>query len=669
MIDENVSHEELKQQIANLTQEVERYAKAEKALKKNEERFRRLFEQSNDAVFIHRLGSILDVNQAACDLLGYSKEQLVGMPVNDLRPDSERPDVMEKIQYVSKGDSILFEADFLNSAGAMVPVEVSSSIVDYENETIQGIVRDITARKIAEKELRENEERYRILFDHAGFSMVLVDAETGERVMFNKWAYETLGYTAEEYKNLITEEIDALENREEVLNHFKEIIEKGSDIFETVHRTKDGSSRDILISAVPVLIDGRYFIHSIGIDITERKLGEEERVRMELRLKQAQKMEALGTMAGGFAHDFNNILTPMILHSELLLMDAPAGTPQRFSIDEILNSGKRARELVKRIMTFSRQRIHKRVNLRAGSIVKETLKLLRASLPSSIYIQQNIEAETSEVFADPTLIHQLLINLCNNAAYAMREKGGTICVDLKDVKTDLNGDLKSGGQGPEIYLKLTVSDTGYGMESDVLERIFEPYFTTKENGEVSGMGLSMVHGIVTSYEGKINVESTPGKGTTVELFIPAVVKERIPEADENILVPKGNERLFFLDDEVAVVNAVKPGLERLGYNVVAGTDSIKSIELLRKEIEKFDMILTDYTMPEMTGIAFAEEIKSIRHDIPVILCTGHGEIIDKGKAKQAGVLDIISKPVRLSEIAAVIRSAFDNKCSRENADG
>ncbi|MFC1891724.1 PAS domain S-box protein [Thermodesulfobacteriota bacterium] len=669
MIDENVSHEELKQQIANLTQEVERYAKAEKALKKNEERFRRLFEQSNDAVFIHRLGSILDVNQAACDLLGYSKEQLVGMPVNDLRPDSERPDVMEKIQYVSKGDSILFEADFLNSAGAMVPVEVSSSIVDYENETIQGIVRDITARKIAEKELRENEERYRILFDHAGFSMVLVDAETGERVMFNKWAYETLGYTAEEYKNLITEEIDALENREEVLNHFKEIIEKGSDIFETVHRTKDGSSRDILISAVPVLIDGRYFIHSIGIDITERKLGEEEKVRMELRLKQAQKMEALGTMAGGFAHDFNNILTPMILHSELLLMDAPAGTPQRFSIDEILNSGKRARELVKRIMTFSRQRIHKRVNLRAGSIVKETLKLLRASLPSSIYIQQNIEAETSEVFADPTLIHQLLINLCNNAAYAMREKGGTICVDLKDVKTDLNGDLKSGGQGPEIYLKLTVSDTGYGMESDVLERIFEPYFTTKENGEVSGMGLSMVHGIVTSYEGKINVESTPGKGTTVELFIPAVVKERIPEADENILVPKGNERLFFLDDEVAVVNAVKPGLERLGYNVVAGTDSIKSIELLRKEIEKFDMILTDYTMPEMTGIAFAEEIKSIRHDIPVILCTGHGEIIDKGKAKQAGVLDIISKPVRLSEIAAVIRSAFDNKCSRENADG
>jgi nitrogen-specific signal transduction histidine kinase/ActR/RegA family two-component response regulator len=389
-------------------------------------------------------------------------------------------------------------------------------------------------------------------------------------------------------------------------------------------------------------------------DVTETK-------KLETQLRQAHKIEAIGTLAGGIAHDFNNILTAIIGYTELTREDLPEGSRMQSNMQEVLKAGIRARDLIGHIMAFSRQDEGQRRPVQIGLIVKEVLKLLRASLPTTIDIRQDIKSQSDLISGDPTEIHQVLMNLSTNAGHAMREKGGVLEVRLVDEDLDAGAASQHPDLKPGPYLTLTVSDTGCGMDPEVMERIFEPYFTTKEVGEGTGMGLAVVYGIVESHGGAVTVDSTPGKGTTFQVFFPIIQTEEVEEVGIVEPLPTGRERVLFVDDEKALVDIGKQILERLGYEVAARTSSIEALEAFKAQPHRFDLVITDQTMPNMTGEDLAKELMRIRPDISVILCTGYSHMISEDKAKAMGIRGFIMKPILRRDIAYTIRRVLDQK--------
>ncbi len=395
-------------------------------------------------------------------------------------------------------------------------------------------------------------------------------------------------------------------------------------------------------------------------EIEERKKTEEKKGELEIQLLQAQKMEAIGTLAGGIAHDFNNILSPIIVHTEMVMMDIQDHNPMHSHLEQVMKAAMRARDLATQILTFSRQGKQEPKAMKISLVAKEAIKLLTSALPSTIEINYKFEAKADTVLADPTQIHQILMNLCTNAAHAMREKGGVLEVNLTDA------DIGSEALDQHIelipgrpYLKMTVKDTGHGMGPDVLGRIFEPYFTTKQIGEGTGMGLSVAHGIVKKHNGAISVTSQPGKGTIFHIFLPVIeggVKKEVETSED---LPKGDERILYIDDEKPMVDAVEPMLERLGYEVTARTSSIEALEAFRNKPFGFDIVITDQTMPNMTGAQLARELMQIRPDIPIILCTGFSELINEERARKMGIRAFVMKPIVMSKIAKTIREVLD----------
>jgi len=385
------------------------------------------------------------------------------------------------------------------------------------------------------------------------------------------------------------------------------------------------------------------------------------------QLRQAQKMEAIGTLTGGITHDFNNILAAIIGYTDLAIIDVPDGSKAKYNLLEAKKAAHRAKELVNQILTFSRQSEQKLIPVKISIIIKEALKLLRASLPTTIEIHEHIERDTGTIEADPTQVHQVLMNLCTNAGHAMREKGGILEVSLRNFDLGFrNSEIKEDEKhspmnltlGP--YLKLTVSDTGHGITPEVLERIFNPYFTTKEKGEGTGLGLSLVHGIVKGHGGTITVESEPEKGTTFHIFFP-----RIEEAEKGAdkvaekSLPNGQERILFIDDEFALVDIGKQMLENLGYKVTTKTDSLEALKLFQEQPREFDLVITDMTMPNMTGEKLAKELMRIRPDVPIILCTGFSEQITEDDAKELGIKEFAMKPLLMEDLAKTIRKVLN----------
>jgi CheY-like chemotaxis protein len=371
-------------------------------------------------------------------------------------------------------------------------------------------------------------------------------------------------------------------------------------------------------------------------------------------------MEAIGTLAGGIAHDLNNILYPIIGYTEMTMDDVPEDSVPRSNLEEVLKAANRAKGLVQQILAFSRQIEQERKPLKIQPIIKEALKLLRASLPSTIKITQNIDEDCASTLADTIQIHQVMMNLCTNAYQAMHDKGGVLEVALTEV------DIGSGNLDPDLvlnpgqYLRLTVSDTGHGMEHAVMERVFHPYFTTKGPGGGTGMGLAVVHGIVKGYGGDITVYSEREKGTTFHVYLPRIDTGTLePKTIFKDLVQKGNERILFVDDEAQIVRMVQQMLERLGYHVTARTSSVEALEAFRAQPDKFDLVITDLTMPNMTGTELTPKLVEIRPDIPIILCTGFSEVIAEEKAKAIGIREYLMKPVVQSEIAKSIRRVLD----------
>ena len=406
----------------------------------------------------------------------------------------------------------------------------------------------------------------------------------------------------------------------------------------------------------------RMIYERMKIEDTLRKSKSEEKYRsmMEAKLQQAKKMEAIGALAGGIAHDFNNVLYSIIGYTELTMDDVPEGSLAQKNLTEVLKGAMRAKDMVRQILAFSRKDDIQKKPVKIQPVVKEALKLLRSSIPATIEIRQSIDEDCGPVLAASTQIHQVVMNLATNAYQAMREKGGLLELTLMEEKIgsdDSNPDLHPGR-----YLKLTVSDTGHGMNSVVMKKIFDPYFSTKGPGEGTGMGLAVVHGIVKSHGGNITVYSKLGEGTTFHVYLPLIETRPVePKTVPAEPTPTGTEHILFVDDEEPIVRMMQQILERLGYQVTSRTSSVEALEAFKAKPDEYDLVITDMTMPNMTGVELAPRLREIRSDIPIIMCTGFSETIDEDKAKNMGILAYIMKPFLIDEIAKTIRKVFDEK--------
>ncbi len=387
-------------------------------------------------------------------------------------------------------------------------------------------------------------------------------------------------------------------------------------------------------------------------DLTSRK-------ELEEQLQQAQKMEAIGTLAGGIAHDFNNILGAIMGYTEMLAWDVPESEELQYKIQHILKASDRAKELVRQILSFSRQQDQGKKPVQVHLIVKEALKLLKASLPSTIEIRQQVTTRNSTVLANPTQIHQVLMNLCTNAHHAMRETGGVLTVKLfsQDIeeKSARQYNLDQGR-----YLVLVVTDTGHGMSLMTKERIFDPYFTTKKKGEGTGLGLAVIHGIVKAHAGAVVVESELGQGAAFSVFLPLTQDPVVKRVKRKAPLPTGHERILFVDDEPVLVEIGGQMLQHLGYVATCVADSTEALRIFKRTPEQFDLMITDMTMPGMTGDVLAREVLKVKPDVPIIMATGFSELMTEEKAKNTGIKGFLMKPLVVRDLAGTIRRVLDN---------
>ncbi len=385
-----------------------------------------------------------------------------------------------------------------------------------------------------------------------------------------------------------------------------------------------------------------------------------ERKNLERQLIQSRKMESLGTLAGGIAHEFNNILGIIIGNTEMAIDDVPEWNPAGENLKEIRTASLRARDIIRQIMSFSRktQTVRKPINL--SDVVHESLKLIRSTVPTNIDIQQKILANSEKILADPTEINQILINLCSNSVHAMAEDSGVLKLKLESVIYDDFSARQFDDLKPGKYVKLTWSDNGKGIEPEIIDQIFDPYFTTKEIDKGLGMGLAVVYGIMNKYEGGVTVNSETGLGTTIELMFPVTQEIALIERRKPGDLPSGTERILFIDDEASLVKLVKQILERLGYEVVGQTESREALEIFRKDPENFDMVISDVAIPEMPGDRLAREMIKIRPGIPIMLCTGHSDRLDESTAMDLGVKAFAMKPIRTAELAWKVRKVLDD---------
>ncbi|MEW6672967.1 MAG: ATP-binding protein [Thermodesulfobacteriota bacterium] len=493
-------------------------------------------------------------------------------------------------------------------------------------------------------------------------AVFVIDPTTRTIVQCNPAAERMFGFKMAE---LIGQSTEILHVNRQAYEEFAALgmptLEK-EGIFRGAYRMKkkNGSILDTehTVSTIDESYGWRGGVVSIVHDVTARKFAEEERGKLQAQLMQTQKMEAIGTLAGGIAHDFNNILSAVIGYTELAQIKLEPESEVRDDLKAVLTAGERAKELVRQILAFSRQAQKEKMPVQTGLIVKEALKLIRSSLPTTIEIRQNILSK-SVILSDPTEFHQIVMNLCTNAAYAMREKGGILEITLTDVKLDSNFSSTHLEIQPGAYQKLTVSDTGHGIKPEVLNRIFDPFFTTKPKDEGTGLGLSVVHGIVKDCGGTITVYSELDEGSTFNLYFPIIEGKAEEKQGEHVNIPTGIERILVVDDDKAIVDITQKNLTSLGYEVKVRTSSLEALELFKAMPDKFDLVITDMTMSQMTGDHLASEMMKIRPDVPVILCTGFSENITREKSETIGIKAFLVKPLLKQEMAHTIRMVLD----------
>ncbi|NNF98255.1 MAG: response regulator [Desulfobacteraceae bacterium] len=399
------------------------------------------------------------------------------------------------------------------------------------------------------------------------------------------------------------------------------------------------------------------------MDITDKVAAENENTRLHQQLLQAQKMEAIGTLAGGIAHDFNNLLAAIIGYVEIVRHDMVEDNKAAHPLDQVLKASQRAKELVNQILTFSRKSEVEKKPVRLTPVIREAMQLIRASLPSSIEIEQHIDVDKDTILGDATQIHQVAINLCTNAAHAMTEDGGILSITVDSVNFRAGDHLPARTMKYGTYMRLIISDTGLGMSSIVLKRIFDPFFTTKEVGKGTGMGLSVVHGIVRDHGGEIFVDSARGRGSAFQVLFPLIDEDVYSDSVADAAIPGGSETILFVDDEKYLLDMGKQMLERLGYTVESRASAIDAFEAFNNNPDKYDLLFTDLTMPNMAGDELARRIRQERPDIPVIICSGYGEFFKELRAGDLGIDAFLKKPVGMIQVANTIRQVLDQRKS------
>jgi PAS domain S-box-containing protein len=522
----------------------------------------------------------------------------------------------------------------------------------------------------AQEALRESEERFRKLGESAKDAIIIMDVD-GRISFWNKAAQGMFKYRPDEVLGQDLHQLLAPERyREQFQMCFREFKAAGEDrplakTMELWALRSDGKEFPVELSLSRMKVKGQWETIGIVRDISERKRAEEERNKLQEQLWRSQKMEALGTLAGGIAHDFNNILAAIIGYAELAMIDVPESSVQHSYLKSVVKAGYRAKDLVQQILSFTRQDHPEKRLITMVPLVKEILKLLRASLPKNIEISLSVQEGSSTVLADATQMHQVLMNLCTNAAHAMQEKGGKLHIQLSRVVIRDGGSIPGVSLSAGPYLQLRVQDTGHGMTPEVMERIFDPYFTTKKRGEGTGLGLSVVQGIVQGHGGAIRVQSQVGVGSTFDIFLPLV--EDTPELRDTWefdSLPKGKETILLVDDEETVLDVSRRMLERLGYCVEPRTDAEEALEMFRAEPGRFSLVISDLIMPTMTGDQLIGEIRRIRPDIPVILISGGAARmrVSTGNPEKADA--ILRKPLVMKELAEAVHRLLSQSGTR-----
>ena len=572
--------------------------------------------------------------------------------INFYHPDDREVVKKSVNRAIETGKSYDFEARLITAKGKQRWVSAfgKPTFEAGKCKKLYGTFQDITERKRSEQELVRLStaiEQVRdtiIIFGMDGI-VQYVNPALEKQVQYNR--YELIG---KDFANLSK----GILNKKKYKKVWETINKGASWSGNIIGTSKDGSQFAVNINISPVFDDTGMItcFTSIGRDITKEQ-------QMEEQLRQSQKMEAMGTLAGGIAHDFNNILAGILGYTELAQDDADQNSPVQEYLVEILKSTTRARDLVKQILTFSRKSHEERKPVLLHPVIQEAAKLLRSTIPTTIEINQNIDDTTGMVNADPTQMHQIVMNLCTNAFHAMQETGGVLEIELSSVVISQESMRKYNNISPGPFLELKISDTGTGIDSKIIYRIFEPFFTTKDKEKGTGMGLAVVYGIVKDHGGDISIDSQVGKGTTFRVMLPQVIAEPDNKEDSSSKVPTGTEHILFVDDEKTLMDLWKRILESLGYTVTAKNSSLEALETFQKSPDIFDMVITDQTMPHMTGYNLAKRILEIKPSANIILCTGYSDTVSPEKTEAAGIKALVYKPISKKEIAQKIRGVLD----------
>ncbi|MFH0730580.1 MAG: PAS domain S-box protein [Pseudomonadota bacterium] len=624
------------------------------ALRESEEKFRLTFNSSPDAININRLqdGIYVDINDGFTGLTGFTAEDVAGKTALDINIWHDPADRVKMIQVLREnGVCDNLEARFRRKDGSVTTALMSARVISLKGEPhIISMTRDISERKQAEAE----RERLLMAIEQANELVAITDASG--TIQYVNPAFEIItGYSSREAVGGTPRVLKSGRHDRAFYKALWDTISSGTPWSgRLINRRKNGALYTGESSISPVKDENGSVVNFVWIsrDITNE-------LELEKRVFQAQKLEAIGALAGGIAHDFNNILYPIIGFSEILMEDLPAGSPEHENVAVIFKAAMRAGELVKQILSFSRQARHEKLPVRIQHILQEVLKLTRSTIPSGIDITHSLQSDCGLIMADPTQLHQIAMNLITNAYHAVEEAGSSISIQLKE--SVLTGrDWAGISLEPGRYALLTVTDNGCGIDPANMGRIFEPFFTTKEQGKGTGLGLSVVYGIVKEHGGDIRVYSELGKGTTFTVYLPIIKADpKIVPIGELVIYETGTERILLVDDEEPIVRIEKQMLERLGYHVEDCTGSMEALKVFRGEPNAFDLVITDMNMPNMAGDKLATELRSVRPDIPIIICTGFSVKIDEQKAKAIGVNGCLMKPVVKSEMAKMVRNVLD----------
>jgi PAS domain S-box-containing protein len=641
-------------------QDITTMKKSEEALRESEQNYRLLLENQTDLVVkVDLEGRFLLVSPSYCRVFQKNEAELIGHKFMPLVHEEDREVTAKAMQNLFHPPYTAYiEQRALTKAGWRWLAWVDTAFLDDQGQvtSILGVGRDITDQKAAAKALQQEKQKFQILTEKSPLAMSLINKE-GVYEYVNPRFIDIFGYDLTDIRtgqDWFQEAFPDPAVRQGVASAWTQDLQMAragqTRPREYTVRCKDGTEKLIQFRSVS-MEDGSQFV--IYDDITEKGI-------LEQQLRQAQKMESLGTLAGGIAHDFNNILAAIFGYTEIALIEDIKPPKVREDLHRVLQACKRAKNLVMQILAFSRQTKSEPKPIQVNLIIKEALKLLRPSLPTTIDIRSDIQSSAA-IMADPTQIHQVLMNLCTNAAHAMRSGSGLLEIILKDAELDDAFCNQHPDLLPGQYLQLIVGDSGSGIAPEVLNRIFDPFFTTKGLEEGTGMGLAVVHGIVKKHQGLIAVDSRINHGTTFTLYFPVIEEEADQVAPVTPILPTGTERILFVDDEELQADLAKQMLERLGYRVKAFTSSTAALEHFRIQPEAFDLVITDLTMPHMTGEEFSQNLLAIRPDLPVIICTGYSESMTPQERQKLGIKGFALKPILMEQIASLIREILDSK--------